>query len=190
MRARSEHALGHRVARGFEELAHAGRPARDIERELIECAARSLEFGFVHAHVGELVRAAHVIAMGVREHDRERALEQIARRGEQARDAQPRIHEQIALAPAHVPDVAAQQRRHVRLEDPRYALLGVRPHEPLAARNRQQRCHLPILSAASLASAGFLLPIFPCHLAAHVSRPRALRPKHSFIRGAGSKLWR
>ena len=67
---------------------------------------------------GEFVQRARVIEVVVRGERERGLLEQVARRFVQARDAEPGVDEQRAIAPRHEPDIAARERIGERLPEP------------------------------------------------------------------------
>src|SRR5262249_14117833 len=76
------------------------------------------------------MHAARMVEMRVGRDRRERLLEEIARRGREAGDAEPGIDQHVALAAADVPDVAAEEPMDMRLPEEGHAILDGLALEP------------------------------------------------------------
>ena len=74
----------------------------------------------VHPAFAELVHAAAMIGMSVGCNCEQVAAKQIRGRSPQACHSKPGIHQQIGIAAADVPDIAAEQRMHVGLPEERH----------------------------------------------------------------------
>ena len=129
------HHVGGRVVVGFgqrvEEILGELVPGRLVHRDQVgrevvapqrtPDPARCREIrtpGLVRESLGELVQRTRVIEVVVRRERERRLLEEIARGFVQARDAEPGVDEQRAVAAAHEPDVAARERIGERLPEP------------------------------------------------------------------------
>ena len=69
----------------------------------------------VNQTILELMMPADVIEMRVGRHRQHGLLQQMARRFAQAHHAHAGVDDQIALAAAHMPDIAAHERHDMRL---------------------------------------------------------------------------
>ena len=76
----------------------------------------------MHAQCAEFMVAADVVEMGVARNAGERALGDQRHMGAQAEMAEARIEQQVAVAPAHMPHVAAVEGLDPRFVDQRHAI--------------------------------------------------------------------
>ena len=97
------------LERGGWECVTAQRAADRARRHEVRNA------GLVRQPLREFVHRTRVIEVVVGRECERRLLEEIARGLVQARDAEPRVDEQRAIAAPHEPDVAARERVHMRL---------------------------------------------------------------------------
>jgi hypothetical protein len=123
---------------------HLGRlvPGRAQHREVVRIQiGRDERFHLVRVPDGvgvvamdddlvELVQAADVVVVSVRRHRDDRPTEQLDELGAQTTDAQARVDQQIAIAPADQKQVGSDQRQRVRLGDPEHALVDLFDAEP------------------------------------------------------------
>ena len=93
--------------------------------------------------IGKFVMAAHVIAVPVRRDRGHRLVEQVLHRLGEPADAHAGIDHQVALAAAHVPDVAAHQRHDMRFPQERDFVVDLPALEP-ASCDRQRHDFLQI----------------------------------------------
>jgi hypothetical protein len=134
--------VGHRVPRGVECLDHLATPCGlDVEtreRRVLEQVGLERMCG----DVGELVVTTDVVVVSVcgDGHDGPSGeVEQVARGIDDARQAHAGVDEQVAVAPAHVPDVAAHQRHDVRLPEQGHGVVDRRPCEPAVGEREHRR---------------------------------------------------
>ena len=102
----------------------------------------------VYGTVLELVEAADVVDMGVGRDRDDVAGEQLWKRLSQAGETQAAVDDEVPVAPAEVPDVAAQQRRDEGLVDPRQAIVDADGPEP---RRGDAPLHAVIVSRPQMA---------------------------------------
>ena len=123
-----EQQVGQVVRRGDAEPEGRGerRPAQRPRR-----GRRRVLSGVGQAGV-ELVRAAEVVQVRMRDHEHGVALEQPRQRRPQRGDTQPGVDDQVALGAAQVPDVGPQERVHVRLVDDGQPVVDPGDPEPAA----------------------------------------------------------
>jgi hypothetical protein len=96
-----------------------GRIVRYIERDAALGAGERARFDDVHESFRELVHAAGVVHVRVGSDRGEGLFEEIAGRACEARESEPRVDQQIAVAAAYVPDIAPQEPVDVRLRKER-----------------------------------------------------------------------
>ena len=77
----------------------------------------------VHGSLGELVMGADMIEMGMAGDGQNRSFGQEGDLLPQAYDAHAGIDQQVAVAPAHMPDIAAIERLDVRFPDMGHAVV-------------------------------------------------------------------
>ena len=85
----------------------------------------------MYEHVGELVMAADVIVVAVRRDGGDRLVDEIRQLVGQAHQTHPGVDDQIAIAAADVPDVAAHQRDDVRFPQQGDRIVDRGPIEPV-----------------------------------------------------------
>ena len=98
-----------------------------------------LRLGGVDQALFELVHAAGVIEMVVGRAGQQRLVDQIARRLLEARQAERGVDQQVAVAAAHMPDVAADQRVDVRFVDQRDVVVDPLAMKPLLGNLHRRR---------------------------------------------------
>jgi len=104
---------------------------RTGQGEIARACAQSFQLGAMHEASVELMMAADVIDMGVGGDGGGWAVQDVAGELAKAGDAHAGVDNEIAVAPAHMPDVAAKQGGNVRLPDVRYAIRERAALEPL-----------------------------------------------------------
>jgi hypothetical protein len=114
---------------------------RGEQRAAVPRTAQLLGLQFVHQRALELMMVADVIGVGVGRDCRHRLVEQMLSGFAQAGNAHAGVDHQVPVAPAHVPDVAAHERHHMRLPQQRDVVAHLAGLEP-AVGDRQ---HLDIL---------------------------------------------
>ena len=102
-------------------------------------------FPAVHQALGELVQAADVVPVDVRRHGGDRLVHQIGDLARQRRHSQARVYEQVSVSTAYVPDIAADQRVDVRLEEQGHPVLEA-PALPPAVGHSQHHPPSPVRS--------------------------------------------
>jgi hypothetical protein len=71
----------------------------------------------MHQAVLELMMISDVVDVHMGRNGRHRPVENVLCEGAQTRNAEARIDHQVAIASAHMPDVATQERHDMRFED-------------------------------------------------------------------------
>ncbi len=93
------------------------------ERPFVARIGEDCGFGPVHAAVGEFVMAADMVEMRVAGDADELSLASPAARGAcRLKWPRPGVEQEVAVAAAHMPDVAAEERLDPRLVDQRHAV--------------------------------------------------------------------
>jgi hypothetical protein len=101
-----------------ERFARQGvqtQPRRQLRAEQRSRRRPSHRLARVCPDLVELVRGAHVVEVGVAEHQDRVVLEQLRPGPPQVGDAEPAVQYEVTVPPAQVPEVGPQQRVHVRL---------------------------------------------------------------------------
>src|SRR5215217_2912207 len=93
----------------------------------------------MHDDLVELVQAADVVVVPMRRHGDDGPFEEVGELLAKRRDAEPRVDQQVAIAPTDEEQVRADQWTRVRLGDPKDAVVDLVDREP--AIGDRQRAH-------------------------------------------------